>query len=208
MDPGRRRESAGKGNRVAEGRGQDGSWPDTGAIEPCAALCKTLGVASRLELLASIVLGPASVGTLADRHGLECSLISHHLRPLRDAGLVVSAQDGHRRVYSAGPSVVEHHVTGSALRLSLRDAAGGVQTVCVPVRSMRASPGACAPGQPAARVLTNGELREPKPSRAQSLPIKPSPIKPPQAKPPQTTPPRAEPPQITPDPATTPPRTV
>ena len=43
--------------------------------------------------------GPASVGTLIDALDVEQSALSHHLRHLRGARLVVGERDGRRVVY-------------------------------------------------------------------------------------------------------------
>ncbi|CAN5523490.1 hypothetical protein BH09GEM1_BH09GEM1_25350 [soil metagenome] len=55
---------------------------------------RALGDETRLRLLEILVDGEHSVGDLMDQTQLGQSLVSHHLRTLRDAGLVVTRRDG------------------------------------------------------------------------------------------------------------------
>ena len=55
---------------------------------------RALGDETRLRLLEILVDGERTVGDLIDQTGLGQSLVSHHLRTLRDAGLVVTRRDG------------------------------------------------------------------------------------------------------------------
>jgi DNA-binding transcriptional ArsR family regulator len=55
---------------------------------------RALGDETRLRLLELMVDGERSVAELMDVTGLGQSLVSHHLRTLRDAGLVVTRRDG------------------------------------------------------------------------------------------------------------------
>jgi len=47
--------------------------------------------------------GPASVGALIDHVGLSQPLVSHHLRRLREAGLVESRRAGRETICSLRP---------------------------------------------------------------------------------------------------------
>ena len=68
---------------------------DTTRVRAIAALrFRALGDETRLRLLEILVDGERSVGDLIDQTGLGQSLVSHHLRTLRDAGLVVTRRDG------------------------------------------------------------------------------------------------------------------
>lgn len=68
---------------------------DTTRARAIAALrFRALGDETRLRLLEILVDGELAVGDLIDRTGLGQSLVSHHLRTLRDAGLVVTRRDG------------------------------------------------------------------------------------------------------------------
>jgi DNA-binding transcriptional ArsR family regulator len=55
---------------------------------------RALGDETRLRILELLVDGERSVGELIDVTGLGQSLVSHHLRTLRDAGLVITRRDG------------------------------------------------------------------------------------------------------------------
>lgn len=55
---------------------------------------RALGDETRLHLLALMVDAERSVAELMELTGLGQSLVSHHLRTLRDAGLVVTRRDG------------------------------------------------------------------------------------------------------------------
>lgn len=55
---------------------------------------RALGDETRLRLLELMIDAERSVGELMDLTGLGQSLVSHHLRTLRDAGLVVTRRDG------------------------------------------------------------------------------------------------------------------
>ena len=59
---------------------------------------RALGDETRLRLLELLTAGERTVADLMDDTGLGQSLVSHHLRTLRQAGLVVTRRDG-RWVY-------------------------------------------------------------------------------------------------------------
>ena len=65
-----------------------------------AARFRALGDATRLRLLEHLTAGERNVGELMDLTGLGQSLISHHLRALRQAGLVRHRRDGRWVYYS------------------------------------------------------------------------------------------------------------
>jgi len=65
-----------------------------------AARFRALGDETRLRLLELLVAGERNVAELMDRTGLGQSLISHHLRALREAGLVRDRRDGRWVYYS------------------------------------------------------------------------------------------------------------
>lgn len=68
---------------------------DTTRARAIAALrFRALGDETRLRLLEILVDSELTVGDLVDHTGLGQSLVSHHLRTLRDAGLVVTRRDG------------------------------------------------------------------------------------------------------------------
>jgi ArsR family transcriptional regulator len=68
---------------------------ETSRARAVAALrFRALGDETRLRLLDLMVDGERSVAELMELTGLGQSLVSHHLRTLRDAGLVVTRRDG------------------------------------------------------------------------------------------------------------------
>ena len=67
---------------------------------------RALGDETRLRLLELLVDGEQSVADLIDLVGLGQSLVSHHLRTLRDAGLVVTRRDGRWIFYDIAPATL------------------------------------------------------------------------------------------------------
>ena len=55
---------------------------------------RALGDETRLRILEQLVAGESSVTDLTERVAVGQSLMSHHLRILREAGLVVDRRDG------------------------------------------------------------------------------------------------------------------
>ena len=65
----------------------------------CAARLKVLADETRLAVLELLMDGPQHVGEINETLEIEQSLLSHHLKILRDAGLVESERDGKHVVY-------------------------------------------------------------------------------------------------------------
>jgi len=65
----------------------------------CVGKMKVLADRTRLEVLSQLRGGPKLVRELRCRLGIEQTLLSHHLRLLRDAGLVESSREGKSRRY-------------------------------------------------------------------------------------------------------------
>jgi DNA-binding transcriptional ArsR family regulator len=61
---------------------------------------RALGDETRLRILEELIPGEQCVADLMERTGLGQSLVSHHLRTLRDAGLVTDRRDGRWSYYS------------------------------------------------------------------------------------------------------------
>ena len=55
---------------------------------------RALGDETRLRLLEMLADGERTVGDLMEATGLGQSLVSHHLRTLRQAGLVITRREG------------------------------------------------------------------------------------------------------------------
>lgn len=65
----------------------------------CADKLKVLADATRLAVVERLFERPAHVGELVRELGVEQSLLSHHLRCLREAGLVLAERDGKAVLY-------------------------------------------------------------------------------------------------------------
>ena len=71
----------------------------------CADILKALGDATRLQVLQVLLNGPLHVNDLQEKVAVEQSLLSHHLKVLRDAGLVLAERDGKAVLYRISPDV-------------------------------------------------------------------------------------------------------
>ena len=69
----------------------------------CASLLKLLADDTRLAVVRQLMDGPKHVGEMNTSLGIEQSLLSHHLKILREAGLVVAQRDGKSVLYSLAP---------------------------------------------------------------------------------------------------------
>ena len=88
-------------------------FPPDRARAVAAARFRALGDETRLQLLELLSAGERNVGELMELTGLGQSLISHHLRALREAGLVHDRRDG-RWVYY---SIAEQALTTTRLTI-------------------------------------------------------------------------------------------
>ena len=61
---------------------------------------KALSDANRLHLLLLLAEGPHTVRELTDASGMSQTLVSHHLTPLREQGLVTVTPKGRSNVYA------------------------------------------------------------------------------------------------------------
>jgi ArsR family transcriptional regulator len=75
------------------------------ADQPCASRLKILADPTRLDVLRRLLAGPSHVGDLGAALGVEQSLLSHHLRVLRDAGFVEADRDGKAVLYRISADV-------------------------------------------------------------------------------------------------------
>jgi len=71
----------------------------------CATVLKALGDETRLRILESLLTGKKCVTDLVEE--LKCSQphASHHLRILRDAGLVEGHREGNQVCYKVSPTI-------------------------------------------------------------------------------------------------------
>lgn len=70
----------------------------------CAEKLKVLADRTRLAVMEYLMEQPSYVGPLVDALGVEQSLLSHHLKVLREAELVVATRDGKSVLYSVAPA--------------------------------------------------------------------------------------------------------
>jgi len=71
----------------------------------CADRLKVLADETRLTVMRLLLAGPKHVGEINEEIDIEQSLLSHHLRVLRDAGLVIAERDGKGVLYRLAPGV-------------------------------------------------------------------------------------------------------
>lgn len=74
-------------------------------VELCVSKLKVLAEDTRLKVVLSLMERPKHVGELAESLSIGQSLLSHHLKILRDAQLVVDRRDGKSVLYEVAPEV-------------------------------------------------------------------------------------------------------
>lgn len=62
------------------------------------ATAAALGDATRLRMMLRLGSGPVSVGQLGASVGVTSPSVTHHVRKLREAGLVVAVRQGRRTI--------------------------------------------------------------------------------------------------------------
>jgi ArsR family transcriptional regulator len=71
----------------------------------CASLLKVLADETRLAVVEQLLSGSMHVGEINASLHVEQSLLSHHLRVLREAGLVTARRDGKQVLYALAKGV-------------------------------------------------------------------------------------------------------
>ena len=71
-----------------------------------ASCCRALGDGTRLRVLEILADGERCVCELTDRLGISQPLLSHHLRVLREEGLVAGRREGRWMHYRLEPDAV------------------------------------------------------------------------------------------------------
>jgi len=71
----------------------------------CADLLKVLADDTRLAVVRQLMRGPKHVSEVNSALQVEPTLLSHHLKVLRDAGIVEAERDGKSVLYRLSPSV-------------------------------------------------------------------------------------------------------
>ena len=74
-------------------------------MDSCAGLLKVLADATRLGVVRVLMDGPKHVGEINAFLGVEQSLLSHHLKVLRESGIVGAERDGKAVLYRLSSSV-------------------------------------------------------------------------------------------------------
>ena len=78
---------------------------DSGEEVSCASVLKVLADETRLAVVEQLLTGSRCVAEINETLGVEQSLLSHHLKVLREAGLVTAERDGRQVRYSLSKSV-------------------------------------------------------------------------------------------------------
>jgi ArsR family transcriptional regulator len=86
------------------------------SLSPCAAKLRILSDPTRLSVLEHLMAGSQHVGEINEKLQIEQSLLSHHLKVLRDNGLVKATRDGKSVRYSLSDRV-ESSNFGKAINL-------------------------------------------------------------------------------------------
>jgi len=84
--------------------------------DDCSTLLKLLADETRLNVVQQLMAGPKHVNELNENLGIEQSLLSHHLKVLRDGGIVEARRDGKAMLYRLAPKV-ESRRAGQAIDL-------------------------------------------------------------------------------------------
>lgn len=75
------------------------------APEFCAMQLKILADTTRLKILEALMDSPRHVNEINNQLKIEQSLLSHHLKVLREVGLVESQRDGKAVLYSLSATI-------------------------------------------------------------------------------------------------------
>lgn len=71
----------------------------------CSDRLKVLADPTRLRVVQELMVGPRHVAEINEAVRIEQSLLSHHLRVLRDSQLVLAERDGKAVLYRLAPEV-------------------------------------------------------------------------------------------------------
>lgn len=71
----------------------------------CVSRLKVLAEPTRLNVMRLLLRGPLHAGEIQESLAVEQTLLSHHLRVLREAGLVIGERDGKAVLYRVAPGV-------------------------------------------------------------------------------------------------------
>jgi ArsR family transcriptional regulator len=82
----------------------------------CADKLRVLADVTRLSVMETLLDGPKNVTEINARLRIDQSLLSHHLKVLRDAGLVTNSREGKAVRYAVSPDAAAT-VAGKGLNL-------------------------------------------------------------------------------------------
>jgi ArsR family transcriptional regulator len=82
--------------------------------DACAQYLRALAFPERLLIIQALLAGPMNVSALSALLGRKLGTVSHHLKVLREAGLVRDQQSGQHVVYSVHPEVSPPRRRGQA----------------------------------------------------------------------------------------------
>ncbi len=89
---------------------------ETATDVSCAEILKVLADETRLAVVRQLMGGPRRVGEINEELQVESTLLSHHLRVLREAGIVTGEREGKAVLYRLAPHV-ESKRRGATLEL-------------------------------------------------------------------------------------------
>ncbi|KAA5539768.1 winged helix-turn-helix transcriptional regulator [Roseiconus nitratireducens] len=72
----------------------------------CASVLKVLADDTRLGVVERLLDGPSTVTEINETLGVESTLLSHHLKALREAKLVTRTRQGRYAVYALAPELL------------------------------------------------------------------------------------------------------
>lgn len=78
---------------------------ESGEQISCASVLKVLADETRLAVVRQLLSGPRQVAEINASLEVEQTLLSHHLKVLRDAQLVTSRREGKHVVYSLAQAI-------------------------------------------------------------------------------------------------------
>ena len=72
----------------------------------CASVLKVLADETRLAVIQELLDGPKTVSEINECLGVESTLLSHHLKALREAHLVTRERQGRYASYAIAPALL------------------------------------------------------------------------------------------------------
>ena len=79
---------------------------DSGEDVSCASVLKVLADETRLAVVEQLLEGPMTVSEINEVLGVESTLLSHHLKALREANMITGKREGRYVSYSLVPALL------------------------------------------------------------------------------------------------------